>query len=434
MPKVPSKPTGRPKRPVVETDRARQSREQQSVKVGRGKRKDLSRDTDVDELVEPLTGCLPQGVLAESVTGCLPHCALPEGVASSSSATMTGCLPQGDAAGADNSDQPTLALILQELRQLRKSVDKNQGDIQQLKGSTNQPKDVTPERSTDQTSDVPRDEHDNNEGEQEVIVSLGMDMTDVDVAADRPVILGGTPLDSVVPDKVKHDIWANKFIGLALLLQPHQEESTHYDMVFIPEKGFKMDNKTKKIISIIEWEKAFDIFIAIVTQRDQSAGVVSDLLTYKHEIKSLASDGYHWALYDQQYRLQSASSDQPARWSALNQQLHNKVMRKGKITFNSTFRTHSANAGKHTYSDYTPIPKGFCFAFHSSGKRCTSYPCTYRHTCYRCMSRHPHPAHKCGIHTDSPRTQASRQPSNKSSWGFKRTQGGDGNAFSYQRR
>ena len=119
MPKVPSKPTGRPKRLAVETDRARQSREQQSVKVGRGKRKDPSQDTDIDDLVEPLTGCLPQGVLAESVTGCLPHCALPEGVASSTSATVTGCLPQGDAAGADNSDQTTLALILQELHQLR---------------------------------------------------------------------------------------------------------------------------------------------------------------------------------------------------------------------------------------------------------------------------------------------------------------------------
>ena len=130
-----------------------------------------------------------------------------------------------------------------------------------------------------------------------------------------------------MPDKVKHDIWANKFINLALLLQPHQEESNHYDMVFIPEKGFKMDNKSKKIISVIEWEKAFDIFIAIVTQCDQSAGVVSDLLIYKHKIKGLASDGYDWALYDQQYRLQRASSDQPARWSTLNQHLHNKVTR-----------------------------------------------------------------------------------------------------------
>ena len=116
------------------------------------------------------------------------------------------------------------------------------------------------------------------------------------ITSGRPVIFWGAHLDSVAPDKVKHDIWANKFVDLALLLQPLQGGSSHYDLVFVPENGFKMDNKTEKITSIIEWEKAFDIFIATVTQCDQSAGVVSDLLTYKHEIKSLVSDGYDWAI------------------------------------------------------------------------------------------------------------------------------------------
>ena len=429
MPKVPSKTAGRPKRLAIETDRARQSREQRTIMAGKRTRRATSRNNDNQEHVEPLTGSLPQGVSVDMVTGSLPHHALPEGVASTSSAAVTGCLPQGGAAGADNSDPPTLELILQELRQLRKSVDKHQDEIQLLKRSTDQPICV-PQEDVDDAGEA-----NGKDGEQEVIVTLGMDVTDVDVAEDRPVILGGTPLDSVVPDKVKLDIWANKFVDLALLLQPHQEGSNHYDMVFIPEKGFKMDSKLKKITSIGDWEKAFDIFIAIVTQRDQSAGLVSDLLTYKHEIKSLAADGYDWALYDQQYRLQRASSDPPARWSALNQQLHNKVMRKGKISYSNNFRNHTGPAAKHTYSDYTPVPKGFCFAFHSSGKRCTSYPCTYRHTCYRCMSRYPHPAHKCGIHSESTRnTQAPRQFTNKQHWGVKRTNGGDSNAFSYQRR
>ena len=102
MPKVPSKPNGRLKRLAIETDHAHQSCEQQPVKMGRGKRKDLSRNSDIDELVEPLTGSLPQGVLAKLVTS-LPHCVSPKRVASSSSATVTGCLPQGDVAGVDNS-------------------------------------------------------------------------------------------------------------------------------------------------------------------------------------------------------------------------------------------------------------------------------------------------------------------------------------------
>ena len=52
-----------------------------------------------------------------------------------------------------------------------------------------------------------------------------MDVTQLDVAADGPVSLGGTPLDSVVPDKVKQDIWVIKFVDVALLLQPDHEGS-----------------------------------------------------------------------------------------------------------------------------------------------------------------------------------------------------------------
>ena len=429
MPKVPSKAAGRPKRLAIETDGAHQSREQHTIMAGKGTRRATSRNSDNREHVEPLTGSLPQGVSVDTVTGNLPHHALPEGVTSTSSATVTGCLPQGGAAGTGNSDPPTLELILQELRQLRKSVDKHQDEIQLLKGSTDQPICVPQEDVDDEGEAKGKD------GEQEVIVPLGMDVTDVDVAEDRPVILGGTPLDSMVPDKVKQDIWANQFVDRALLLQPHQEGSNHYDMVFIPEKGFKMNSKLKETTSIGDWEKAFDIFIAIVTQRDQSAGVVSDLLAYKHEIESLAAEGYDWALYDQQYRLQRASSDPPARWSVLNQPVTQQSYEEGKISYSNNFQNHTGPAAKHTYSDYTPVPKGVCFAFHSSGKRCTSYLCTYRHTCYRCMSRYPHPAHKCGIHSESTcNTQVPRQFINKQHWGVKRTNGGDSNAFSYLRR
>ena len=144
------------------------------------------------------------------------------------------------------------------------------------------------------------------------------------------------------------------------------------------------------------------------------------------------SNGYNWALYDQQYPLQRASSDQPAHWSVLNQQAHNKVKRKGKSPLIALFRSNQPLPA-NTHILITPQCLKTCFAFHSSGKCCTSYPCAYRHNCFRCMSRHLHPTHRCGLHTDSPRTQASWQPSNKSSWGFKRTQGWDRNAF-YQCR
>ena len=100
MPKVPSKTAGHPKRLAIETDRARQSREQHTIMAGKRTRRATSRNSDNQEHVEPLTGSLPQGVSVDMVTGSLPHHALPEGVASTSSAAVTDCLPRGGAAGA----------------------------------------------------------------------------------------------------------------------------------------------------------------------------------------------------------------------------------------------------------------------------------------------------------------------------------------------
>ena len=57
---------------------------------------------------------------------------MPEGFAGTSGVTMTGCLPQGGVAGGGQLTSGTCP-HLEEIRQLRQSVDQNRGEIQVLK-------------------------------------------------------------------------------------------------------------------------------------------------------------------------------------------------------------------------------------------------------------------------------------------------------------
>ena len=141
-----------------------------------------------------------------------------------SSAAVTGCLPQGGAAGAYNSAQLTLELT-------------SRNSVSCKSQSTKTRMNPAAERVHRLTQMCPAGEcwwcggwwkrwwagghHAIGDGCDWGGYSRG-----------QASHFRGTPLNSVVSDEVKQDIWANKFVDLALLLQPHQDGSHHYDMVF----------------------------------------------------------------------------------------------------------------------------------------------------------------------------------------------------------
>ena len=83
----------------------------------------------------------------------------------------------------------------------------------------------------------------------------------------------------------------------------------------------------KKIYSIGDWTKAFSTFISVYIQKPGWEKDAIDLLTYMHEVQSIAEHGLDWASYDEMYRRDRAATRSPPSWSSINQTIHNFIMR-----------------------------------------------------------------------------------------------------------
>ena len=160
----------------------------------------------------------------------------------------------------------------------------------------------------------------------------------------------------------------------------HQRVAEYVNISADVNNGGKLvfDKSTKRINNIQEWKQAFDVFIAIYTQKDCNKNAIGDLLTYAHDIENLANDHYDCTLYDQHYRIDRASASTPLSWSTLNQHLYNAVIRRGKI---GSFRTTNADTTTKltTSEDNGQIPKGYYFAYHTPSRRCQRNPYGYKH-------------------------------------------------------
>ena len=109
----------------------------------------------------------------------------------------------------------------------------------------------------------------------------------------------------------------------------------------------------------------------------------------------MAEESFDFLFYDKHYRLQRSKFTSPAPWSYPNQPLHNHVMRKGKLQKPAQpFWTESGSSG-YQGGTQSQIQKGFCFAFHRSGRRCTESQCKYSHDCPKCGATRSHPAFLC---------------------------------------
>ena len=158
-------------------------------------------------------------------------------------------------------------------------------------------------------------------------------------------------------------------------------------------------------------------YIYVYIQKPNREGLATELPTYMAEDQSIAEDALDWAMYDEQYRRERASSKTPFSWATVNEMLHSKIMCKRPITrlLLSILPTPTWVAHKPVRIFATKsggVPTGFCFAFHSPGKYCSESPCTYKHTCFRCKGGKSHPQFLCRIKNDRQR----QPPNTDKSW------------------
>ena len=113
------------------------------------------------------------------------------------------------------------------------------------------------------------------------------------------------PLSNIVPEKVKNQIWANEFINFSLLLKSNisNTDDDQYTIKFETKKGgqpsvvLAPNAKRNTLHSIDQWTSAFQIYVAIYTERvpkDTPA-----LMKYGSVIRELATLGANWKFYDE---------------------------------------------------------------------------------------------------------------------------------------
>ena len=165
-------------------------------------------------------------------------------------------------------------------------------------------------------------------------------------------------------------------------------EEGHGELRFAPRK--------KKVITINDWVKAFQIYMAVYIQKPGREARAPELLTYMAEIQSIAEDGLDWALYDEQYRRDRASNLSPPPWSAVNQPLHNVLMRKRNSGMPPGQAHQKPNTGNFRNNHNTSsIPVGFCYAYHSRTRRCEKANCPFKHQCFKRNHPRHHPVFTC---------------------------------------
>lgn len=303
----------------------------------------------------------------------------------------TGSSPQNSGDVSANAMMAVLQemkIMTNSMKSLTEQMNKQQLEIENLRSKHNSATETNASQDVSQTDDL-------EEGEiiSDVINSIHTQSNNGSIAESampRKLITAGMPLGANVSQKIKMDIWSDKYVDLATLLDSH--ESTSHTIQFDPENGgLKVDKKSKHIDNIDDWSIAFDTYLSIYIEKEENTRHARDMIQYAQEIVSLAKDQYDWLYYDRQYRMDRAANPNPDPWGTLNQYVYNKVTRKGKI--GTLFRPYSA---KNNFGhDSTKIPKGYCFSFHTQGKRCMQNPCSYKHTCHKCNHAYPHPSFKC---------------------------------------
>lgn len=215
-------------------------------------------------------------------------------------------------------------------------------------------------------------------------------------------------IDSRVNDKLKAKIWNNEYVEFNALIS--SQGNNRFQLSFQnlessngPAICLEPMNQSQKIVNINQWLQAFHVFVGVYTRRFPSEA--PGLMKYCEIIQDLASRGFNWKFYDENFRFLRQSSASTLPWGSvhwepwLRAQPSSLVSGKRSQPF-----TGPAKAG-----DNQRVPHGFCFKFHR-GLDCAG--CAFKHTCFHCQRDHR--ASQCNFRpqgkVSGKNTQFLRQP------------------------
>ena len=163
------------------------------------------------------------------------------------------------------------------------------------------------------------------------------------------------PLSNLVPEKVKNQIWADEFIDFSLLLKSNisNTDDDQYTIKFETKKGGKPsvvlapNAKSVTLHSIDQWTSAFQIYVAIYTERAPKD--TPALMTYGSVIRELATLGANWQFYDANFRKLRQSQGIP------RDEIHSELWLRSH-----SFRDKPTTHPKRAKHEGPFIPNGYC--------------------------------------------------------------------------
>ena len=215
-------------------------------------------------------------------------------------------------------------------------------------------------------------------------------------AAGLGVDLGPCDDTSTVAPALRSRIQTDKYIELALLLDPGDRSATERPSSFQLVDGTlrAAPRATRPITSFGTWSLAFARFAGVYAEAHPDAAV--GLIAYMRQVGSLSVSGLGvtWREFDETFR--RAREADPARhpWgaTATTSPLWLMAIAKGVggVARAAPFPQRQAAAGAR----FRP-----CFAYNGQ-QGCTARACRFTHACRTC--RGSHPAHKCATRSARP--------------------------------
>ena len=136
--------------------------------------------------------------------------------------------------------------------------------------------------------------------------------------------------------------------------------------------------KVRGIANIETWTTAFQIYVAIYTAQHPSEAPA--LMKYGEIVRDLASRGFNWRYYDENFRFLRQTDPQGLPWSSI----HSELWIRSQPPINQK-ASYFKGSGQGADNRIRTIPQGYCYRFHR-GSYCSG--CAFKHDCPSCNNKH----------------------------------------------
>lgn len=214
----------------------------------------------------------------------------------------------------------------------------------------------------------------------------------------QPVVTQSMGVADHVSEAMKERIWNYDYVDLAALLpstaREHAAQTVTLSLCQGQNNGLGLQlNKPKQpALTLTQWEDAFLVYMGVYTMKHSHEA--PDLCTYMKDIKDLGRRGANFLHYDKEFRALRENKNKPRLpWNSIHQTLHFQATTPFRAPRNNYQNQGSAQSGARNSGPR--VPPGYCSDFHTFGKYCSRYPCTYKHYCPYCPGQERHPGYKC---------------------------------------